>query len=225
MQITLAGEPWERVSVDITGSHPRSSRGKIYVLTVVDHFSKWAEAIPFASHTAPVVAEALMVHVFCRFGAPLQLLTNRGPEFESELFSELMHWMGIDKHRTTAYKPSTNGLFERFHRTLNSWLAKVINDSHRDWDQRLPQVLAAYRESPHASTGFSSKRLLLGHEAKMPLDLLMGSLAGKSSAAVPINDCVREMKSQMESCYNIARSRLRVAAGRRKMTYDMSEEN
>jgi transposase InsO family protein len=112
------------------------------MLTLVDHFSKWAEAIPLANHTAPVVARALMVHVFSRFGTPLQLLTDRGPEFESELFTQLMKCMEIDKLRTTAYKPSTNGTVERFHRTLNSMLGKVVNDSQRDWDDRLPFVLA-----------------------------------------------------------------------------------
>jgi len=46
-----------------------------------------------------------------------QLLSDRGSEFESQLFSQLMSWLGIDKLRTTAYKPSTNGVVERFHRT------------------------------------------------------------------------------------------------------------
>ena len=136
--------------MDITGPHPRSSRGNQFILTLVDHFSKWAEAIPLANHTAPVVARALMIHVFSRFGAPLQLLTDRGPELESELFAQLMKWMEIDKLRTTPYKPSTNGVAERFHRTLNSMLGKVVCETQRDWDERLPLVLAAYRASPHS---------------------------------------------------------------------------
>ena len=69
-------------------------------------FSKWAEAIPIHNHTASIVARALVVNVFSRFGAPRQLLSDRGREFESELFSELMKWMEIDKLRTTAYQPS-----------------------------------------------------------------------------------------------------------------------
>ena len=57
-------EPWERVSVDITGPYRRLSRQNQYILTCVDHFSKWAEAIPLRSHTASTVARALMVHIF-----------------------------------------------------------------------------------------------------------------------------------------------------------------
>ena len=88
----------------------------------------------------------LMTHIFSRFGSPLQLLTDRGSEFESELFSQLMKWMEIDKLRTTAYQQSTNGAVGRFHRTLNM-LGKVVSDTQRDWDDKLPAVMAAYRAS------------------------------------------------------------------------------
>jgi len=83
----------------------------------VDPFTKWAEAISLRNHTAPTVARAVMVNVFSRFGVPLQLLSDRGSEFESALFSELCQWMCIDKIRTTAYRPLTNGMVERCHRT------------------------------------------------------------------------------------------------------------
>jgi len=115
---STVGEPWERVFVDITGPHPRSSRQNQYILTCVCHFSKWAEAIYIRNHTAPTVTRALMVHIFSRFGTPKQLLTDRGREFESELFLELMKWMEVNKLRTSAYQPSSNGAVERFHRTL-----------------------------------------------------------------------------------------------------------
>ena len=81
-----AGEPFEVVSIDITGKHPKSAKGNEYILTVVDIFSKWAEALPIRVHTAPVVAKALMDQVFSRFGMPKRLLSDQGREFESELF-------------------------------------------------------------------------------------------------------------------------------------------
>jgi len=58
--------------------------------------------------------------VFSKFGVPRQILSDRGPEFESELFTQLLKWLEIDKLRSSPYKPSTNGMVERFHRTLNS---------------------------------------------------------------------------------------------------------
>jgi len=206
--------------VDITGPHPKSSHGNQYILTVVDHFSKWAEAIPVRNHTAPTVARALMVHVFSRFGAPSQLLSDQGPEFESELFSQLMMWMGIDKLRTSAYKPSTNGIVERFHRTLNSMLAKIISESQRDWDEKLPLVVAAYRATPHCSTGFSPNRLFLARENRMPLDLAMGLPPDETRGDGSIDDFVVKQQEMADAAYRVAREQLRAAAERRKVTYD-----
>jgi len=92
------------------------------------HFTKWAEAIPLRNHTVPTVACALMVNVYSRYGVPLQLLSDRGIEFESALFSELCQWMCVNRIRTTVYHLSTNGMVERYHRTLNSILGKIIRD-------------------------------------------------------------------------------------------------
>ena len=118
--------------IDITGPHPKSSREKQSIFTLIDHFSQCAEAMPLSNHTAPVVARALMTHVFSRFGVPRQLLSDQGPEFESESFCQLMQWLEVDKLRTTAYRPSTNGVAERFHRASKSMLGKVVCESQRN---------------------------------------------------------------------------------------------
>ena len=221
LQTPHVGEPWERVSIDITGPHPKSSAGKQFILTLVDHFSKWAEAIAIPNHTAITVARTLMTHVFCKYGAPKQLLSDRGPEFESELFTELMKWMEIDKLHTTPYKPSTNAACERFHRTLNSMLGKVVKETQRDWDQRLPQVMAAYRASPHSSTGYTPNRLFLGRETRMPLDLVMGTPEEDNGEPISMDAYIQNVKENTEMCYELARKELRVAAERRKKTYDI----
>ena len=220
MQTPLVGEPWIRVSVDITGPHPRSSKSNQYILTLVDHFSKWAEAIPLRNHTAPTVARALVTHVFSRFGAPRQLLTDRGSEFESELFSELMRWMEINKLRTTVFHPSCNGVVERFHRTLNSMLAKATNESQRDWDDRLPLVLAAYRATPHESTGMTPNKIFLGHEVRMPIDLVMGLPPEDDSYRTP-DDYLATLQRNSAEAFELARKHLRASAERRKRHYDI----
>jgi len=221
LQTPLVGEPWVRVSMDITGPHPRSSKSNQYILTLVDHFSKWAEAIPLRNHTAPTVARALMVHVFSRFGSPRQLLTDRGSEFESELFQELMKWMEIDKLRTTVFHPSCNGVVERFHRTLNSMLAKTVNESQRDWDECLPLVLAAYRATPHESTGLTPNRLFLGHEVRMPIDLVMGLPLNELTEGQTADDYVAQLQRNSVDAFQIARKHLRANAEERKRHYDI----
>jgi len=186
----------------------------------VDHFSKWAEAIPIQNHTASTVARALIVHVFSRYGTPLQLLTDRGAEFESSLFQELMKWYGTDKIRTTAFKPSTNGAVERFHRTLNSMLGKVVSQSQRDWDSHLPYVMAAYRSSVHSSTGFTPNKLFLGRENRAPLDLVMGIPAEDNSGCATVDDFVANQQEMAERSYQQVREHLQTNAEWRKVAYD-----
>jgi transposase InsO family protein len=162
-----------------------------------------------------------MTNVFSRFGAPKQILTDRGPEFEGALFSQLLEWMQIDKLRTTAYKPATNGVVERFHRTLNSMLGKMVKESQRDWDEKLPFALAAYRATQHDSSGYTPNKLFLGREVRTPLDLIMGLSAEDALQVDTMDDYVVQMYERAESAYKVAREHLRAAAERRKATYDI----
>jgi len=127
--------------------------------------------------------------------------------------------MEVDKLRTTAYQPSTNGAVERFYRTLKYDVGKS-GESQRDWDDRLPAMMAAYRASPHEGTGFSPNRHFLGREVRMPLDLVMRLPLDESQCA-SVNEFVQMSQEQMSSAYAIAKEHLGVAAQRRKTTYDM----
>jgi len=123
------GAPWERLGVDITGLHPKSSRGHVYILTVMDYSTKWADAFPIRNQEASTIAKVLVERVFAYFNTPLQILTDQGSNFQSELFVKLLKRLEVDQVRTSPYKPSTNGLIERFHRTLNSILGKLVSRS------------------------------------------------------------------------------------------------
>ena len=161
--------PWSKVSIDISGTHPRSRTGSEYILTVMDHFTKWAEAFPIRDHNAHTVAKVLLDRLFSRFGMPEELLSDQGPEFESELVAEWCKALGVWKIRTSLYRPTTNGMLERFHRTLNQMIGKVVSEGQRDWDQYVQPVMAAYRASEHVVTGFSSNFLMFGRDESFEL--------------------------------------------------------
>jgi len=207
-----AGEPFEMVSVDITGKHPKSSKANEYIVTVVDIFSKWAEAYQVRTHTAPVVAKVLIDNFFSRFGMPRRILTDQGKEFESILFKELCEKMGIQKIRTSPYQQSTNDCIERFHRTLNSMIGKVVQYDQRNWDECLPTIMADYRAAKHESTGFSPKRMILGRNNSAPLDLILGDIPGEENRCEKYGDFVYERLQRMKECYTTAREHLKEAA-------------
>ena len=220
MQTAPVGEPWERLAVDITGPHPRSKNGFTYILTAIDTFTRWAFAIPIRHHDAVTVAHVLVDKVFSVFGIPGQILTDRGAEFEGRLMKELCRILEIEKLRTTAYKPSTNGIIERFHRTLNGFLGKVINENQRDWDQWIPAVLAAYHASRHEATGFSPNYLVLGREVRLPLDLVYGTPEDATKHQT-YEEVVMERWTRQRDAFEMARQHIGRAAERSKQYYDL----
>jgi transposase InsO family protein len=221
LQPMPVGEPWERLGIDITGPHPRSSRGNEYALTVVDHFTKWAEAYAIPNHQATTVARKLVNELFTRFGTPLQILSDQGTEFGSQLMQEIYKWLDIDKLRTSPYRPQCNGATERLHRTLNQMLAKCIACNQRDWDQRLPFVMAAYRATVHESTGYTPNYLVFGREVYAPLDVVLGVPEGEGGSWESTNDFVAERQRISRESYAFVRKTLMKCAQRRKVYYDI----
>lgn len=221
LQPLPCGEPWERLSIDVVGPFPRSRQGHIFMLTIMDNFTKFVEAVPMSNQEASSVAKALVETVIVRYGAPLQILTDQGSNFESQLFRELCKLLGIDKVRTSCYHPSGNGLIERFHRTLNTMLGKVVSSHQHDWENFLPYVLAAYRASRHEATGFSPNRLLFGRETRGAIDLIYGRPPDVVGVQSTYCDYVQDLAERMDSAYRTVREELRTAAERRKHAYDM----
>src|SRR6218665_2647702 len=164
----------EVLGIDLTGPHVVISRGNKHIVTIIDHFSRYVEAIPVGNQEASTVARVLVDTWISRYGCPLQILTDQGACFEAALFKDLCRLLGVSRIRTSGYTPSTNGAIERFHWTLNSILAKFISENQKDWDIQLPVLMCAYRASQHTSTGYSPNKLFLNRELYLLLDLVLG---------------------------------------------------
>lgn len=163
-------EPFELCSLDIVGPLVTSYNGNKYILTFMDYFTRYSEAIAVPDIKAETVARAFVEQVVCRHGCPEKLLTDRGTNFMSEVFKEVCSLLQTKQLHTASYAPSTNGLIERFHRTLKDMLAHYVERSQRNWDQVLPYILLAYRMTDHSATGFSPHFLLYGRECVLPVD-------------------------------------------------------
>ena len=121
--------PILHVHVDLVGPLPLSN-GFTYLLTGIDRFTRWLEAIPISNITAEVVSQAFITNWIALFGVPHVITTDRGKQFESHLFASLTNFLGTTRIRTTAYHPIANGLVERFHRQLKSSLKATSDPSH-----------------------------------------------------------------------------------------------
>ena len=138
------GAPMDRVATDILGPFPVSDRGNRYVLLVCDQFTKWTEAYAIPDYKAHTVAAKLVDEFFSRFGPSLELHSDQGSTYESVLFKEVCKLLDIHKTRTTPFHPSSNGMVERFNRTLLDMIAMYIDENQKDWDCHLPLLTAAY---------------------------------------------------------------------------------
>ena len=174
LQQKPVGNPLERVAIDILGPLPETETKNKYIMVVADYFTKWTEAYALPDQKSMTIADALVTNFIVRFGCPLQLHTDQGPSFEADLFQDICKLLGIHKTRTCPYRPNSDGLVERFNRSVQDMLAKLVNSDRTNWDDLLPYVMCAYRATPHESTGVTPNRMMLGRESDLPVDLVFG---------------------------------------------------
>lgn len=167
-EVRQPSQPFEVISVDMVGPLPRTSRGHKYMLTCIDHLSRYAEVVPMTGTAAHEVAVALVDRVITRHGTPQYLLTDQGANFTSEIIKSLCTLMGVKKIQTSAYHPQSNGRVERFHRTINTMLSNYVRKDGTDWDKWLPLALMAYNATPHSATGYTPNYLVFGREIPKP---------------------------------------------------------
>uniref|UniRef100_A0A8C1TWC8 ribonuclease H n=1 Tax=Cyprinus carpio TaxID=7962 RepID=A0A8C1TWC8_CYPCA len=139
----------------------------------------------------------------------------------SHTLQKVYQLLGIKRVRTTPYHPQTDGLVERFNQTLKMMLRKYVSDTGKDWDKWLPFLLFAYREVPHASTGFSPFELLYAHHVRGPLDVLRESWeATDKPDKKNILSYVLKMREQLQKTTTLARENLLQSQKRQKEWYD-----
>ena len=212
------GSPMERIAFDILSFPQETDLGNKCVLVVCDYFTKWTEAFPLKDHQATTVADTWMTQIFLRFGVPRIIHSDQAPEFTSELMQELFRLLEIQQTRTCPYRPQSDGLVERFNRTLIDMLSKFCGDYTQDWDEHIPYLLCAYRASVNESTGCSPNHLMLGREILLPIDLMF------PCNSLPSYKCRTEyvewVKKTMEDNFERVRFNLKSAAQRQKRYFD-----
>ena len=77
--------------------------------------------------------------------------------------------LSIKKTRTTPLHPESDGMIERYNRTLKTQLSLFVAEHQKDWDKYVPLLLMAYRTAIHASTHLTPARLMMGREIRTPM--------------------------------------------------------
>jgi len=215
---TVTGEPFARVGIDISGPYNPTPEGNKYILVISDYFTKWVEAYPMKNMEAHTVAEIVVTQFISRMGVPMIIHSDQGRNFESKLFQQMCVLLGVKKTRTTAFRPASNGLVERFNRTLNEMICTTVKEGPVTWDKRVHLLTMAYRGTPHESTGLSPNFMVYGRELYMPIDVMMGQPEREVESEL---EYTRGLRDRLEEAYDVAREHLKVDAVRQKRYYDL----
>ena len=170
----LPSSRFDTIHIDIVGPlppvttrHSNYPSHERYLLTMIDRTTNWLEAAPMIDTTAITVADTFFRTWICRYGVPLYVISDRGSQFESELFQELSELVGFHRLRTTAYHPECNGKVERQHRTLKT----SIMARKQNWIDALPAILLGMKITP-LENGYSPAELVFGKRLLMPYPLI-----------------------------------------------------
>lgn len=164
----LVDGPFELVGMDFLGPFPVSNKGNTFVITAIDYFTKYAIIKAIPASNAGAVAEFFLKEIVYKHGAPKKILTDRGLPFLADLPESLFHGMGTQHVKTTAFKPSTNGLVERVQATLTTMISMYVDEEHSDWDNHLDALAFAYNTASQSTTRESPFYLIHGREAVHP---------------------------------------------------------
>nr|XP_031830190.1 uncharacterized protein K02A2.6-like [Nomia melanderi] len=156
--------PNHRIHADILGP----IKGRAYLI-IVDAFSKWVDVKEMTNITAPETIKMFREY-FCTWGITFKLVTDNGPTFTSESFSEFVRKNGIRHIKTAPYHPATNGAAENSVKTFKTKFKLLL--AKNDRRDSLMKYLFHYRSSPHCTTGVSPAELQCSRKFRTRWNLL-----------------------------------------------------
>jgi transposase InsO family protein len=172
------------------------SQGHNAICVFVDRFTKMALFVPTTNEVnAEGTAKMFLEHVFCHFGLPKNVVSDRGATFTSKFFQAMMKYLQVQNHYSTAFHPQTDGQTERVNSILEQYLRCYINHQQSDWRQYLCLAQFSYNNSFHTSTNTSPFHALLGYDPTLSIHINPPSWAEESPAAIK----ALEIKESLEN--------------------------
>lgn len=221
--IPVLCEPFEYLLIDCVGPLPVSKSGSKYLLTVMCQTTRYPAAYPLRTITAKAVVKALSQFISI-FGIPKVIQSDRGSNFTSHMFAQVLKLLGIRHNKSTPYHAQSQGALERFHQSLKSLLRAFCVELAKDWEEGLPWLMLAAREAVQDSTGFSPNELIFGHSVRGPLAVLKDNLFS-SDAPGNLIDYVNGFRHRLVTAGCLAREKLEVAQEKMKTRYDQKAES
>ncbi|XP_058456465.1 uncharacterized protein K02A2.6-like [Malaya genurostris] len=156
----LPSGPWQHLAVDYLGPLPTGH----YLFVVVDYFSRYIEVEIMKKIDSGETIKRL-ASIFARFGIPISVTADNGPQFTSDEFQDYCMSNNIKLINTTPYWPQQNGEVERQNRSILKRLS-ISQATNTNWESELNRYLLMYRSSPHSTTGKTPSEMLFGYNIR-----------------------------------------------------------
>ena len=212
-------EPFSHIIIDCVGPLPKTKSQNVYLLTIMCSSTRFPEAIPLRSIKTNTILKAL-IKFFTLFGLPKSIQSDQGTNFMAHAFQQEMNQLGIKQYKSSAYHPESQGALERFHQTLKTMIKMYCIENSKDWDEGVPLLLFAVRESVQESLGFSPFELVFGHAVSGPLLLLKEKWLDEDPEKISVLKYVATFKDRLFRAGQIAKRNLQESQSKMKVWYD-----
>ncbi|KAG8501253.1 hypothetical protein CXB51_003409 [Gossypium anomalum] len=168
--------PFSMWGMDFIGPiSPKASNGHRFIFVVIDYFTKWVEAASYANVTKSAISQFLKKEMVFRYGMPERIISDNALNLNNKTIAEVCCQFKIKHHNSSPYSPKMNGAVEAANKNIKKIVRKMI-ETYRDWHEKLPFALLAYRTSVRPSTGATLFSLVYGIEAMLPIEVEIPSL-------------------------------------------------
>ena len=199
----LAEGPWEVVTMDfLSGFVPSKPKGWEGCVVICDRFSRMTHIKECSTHPTAKEACGLFIQLVVRaHGLPRKVITDRGTQFDSGLWKEVVGTMGTKVALASTHHPQTNGLTERMNRTLIAMIKKVCHKHKSGWVEALPLLEFAYNNSIHRATGVSPFMANFGRHPLVPAVMLQPASASTGNTPTTPGRHAKQVEDRLRSIW------------------------
>ncbi|KAE8708450.1 high mobility group B protein 6-like [Hibiscus syriacus] len=176
LHVMTAPWPFSMWGMDVIGQiSPKASNGHRFILVAIDYFTKWVEVASYANVTQSTICKFLKKEIICRYGLPERIISDNALNLNNKMMDLVCKQFKIKIHNSTTYRPKMNGAVEAANKNIKR-LIENMTETYKDWHEKLPFALFAYRTSVRTSTGATPFSLVYEMEAVLPIEVEIPSL-------------------------------------------------
>lgn len=210
-----AHKPWTHVMSDVVGPFTLSKTGNKFLITFVDTFSKYAEAVATPDITASTVAKAFVENICCRHNIPERITTDLGSDYTAEIFRETCKLLEIAHNTATVTWHQSIGNCEKWHKEIGAYLRIFAEQKTDQWDTFIPYLLFVRNNTPSSVTSYSPHYLLYGYTIDVPV-----SLKSNPTPVYNYDNYVSVLQNRLRTAYEYAREKIVKSKETNKRIYD-----